>query len=715
VKRFIEELRRRNVLRTGAAYFVGAWLVAQIAALLADTYAAPAWVMRAVVGALALGLPATLLLAWVYAFTPAGLLREADLPAEPAERLQVSRRFDRILIALLGASLLYFVADKVWLSGDGTGSADATRPSVAVLPFANRSEEAADRYFVDGIHDDILTQLAKISALRVISRTSVERFRDTDRPIAEIAAELGATRILEGGVQRAGERVRVTVQLIDTASDAHLWAETYDRELTAVNVFAIQSEIAGAIAVALQAEILPLERARVDAVATRNLEAWEAFQLGRQRMATRNSQTLHEARAFLERAIALDPGFAQAHALLADVWVLLAYYGEPVDDALRRAETLAKRALELAPDLAEAVTSVAGIAEELGDFAAAESGYRRAIELNPNYVTALHWYSGLLLNLGRPQEALQHAEQALQLDPLSAPVNAAFAGALDRLGRPEDALARYQKVLEIDPRMSNAYTNMANLQTYAFARPDEAIAILRELDRVDPGYPHRVLRAMNYLALGDTTTARRLLDRVSAGEEPDALIVNAFMAASSGDWAEARRLAEFAVAGQPGNVMAQQVMRNADLHDGRVAAALARYAAEWPELVRDSEPAIHQGNWIAAIDIVPLLQAAGETAQANRLLDVCERFIGTRMRLGIEGYGIADVQIHALRGDTRAALVALRKAREAGWSRGWHYFRNDDPNLAAIREEPEFQAVFAEIAARMAALRAAMPPDPEAG
>lgn len=711
MKRFIEELRRRNVLRTGAAYLVGAWLVAQVAALLADTYAAPAWVMRAVVGALALGLPAVLLLAWVYAWTPAGLQREAEIPAEQAGRQQLSRRYDRILIALLGVALLYFVTDKVWLSGPGTGTAEDLRPGLAVLPFANRSDIPADRYFVDGIHDDVLTQLAKISELRVISRTSVERYRNTDLPIAEIAAQLGATRILEGGVQRAGERVRVTVQLIDTAVDAHLWADTYDRDLTALNVFAIQSEIAGAIAAALEVAISPVERARVDAVPTRSLEAWEALQLGRQRMATRNSQTLQEARAFLERAVALDPDFAQAHALLADVWMLLAYYGEPPNEAIARADTYAKRALELAPGLAEAVTSIASIAEEKGDLEAAEAGYRNAIELNPNYVTAHHWYSGLLSTLGRHQDAFRHAEQALRLDPLSAPVNVNLGARLEQLGRAQDALARYRKALEIDPRMTNAYLNIASLQSNVFARPDEAIATLLELERIDPENQHRVARALNYLELGDPAAARRLLARPAAGEERDTRLISAFAAASSGDWDEARRLASLAVAEDPGNSFAQRVMRNVDLHEGRAAAALARYAAEWPALVRDAQPDINGGNLIAAIDVVPLLQAAGETAQADRLLDSCERYIGTRTRLGTDGYGIADVQIHALRGDRRAALNALRKAREAGWVHGWPYFRDVDPNLASIRQESEFQAVFAEIAAHMAALRAAMPPD----
>ena len=172
-----------------------------------------------------------------------------------------------------------------------------------MLPFENRSREADDAFFVDGIHDDILTQLSKVSALRVISRTSVEQFRDTKLAIRAIADQLGVTKILEGGVQRAGDRVRVTVQLIDAATDAHLWAENYDRELSAANIFAIQSEVAGAIAGALRATLSGDEKASVNAVPTQNLEAWEAYQLGKQRMAQRTSAALAEAERFFRRAI----------------------------------------------------------------------------------------------------------------------------------------------------------------------------------------------------------------------------------------------------------------------------------------------------------------------------------------------------------------------------------------------------------------------------
>ena len=198
------------------------------------------------------------------------------------------------------------------------------RPSVAVLPFENRSREADDAFFVDGIHDDILTQLTKVGALKVIARTSVEQFRDTKLTTKEIGEKLGVTKVLEGGVQRAGDRVRITVQLIDAATDAHLWAESYDRELTAANIFAIQSEVAAAIAGALKATLTPAEQAAINAIPTQNLEAWEAYQLGKQRMASRTSAASPKPKAISGRRsrsteVRARLGGTGGHAGVADV------------------------------------------------------------------------------------------------------------------------------------------------------------------------------------------------------------------------------------------------------------------------------------------------------------------------------------------------------------------------------------------------------------
>ena len=239
------------------------------------------------------------------------------------------------------------------------------RPSIAVLPFENRSRLEDDAYFVDGIHDDIVTQLSKISALRVISRTSVEQFRDTKLSTREIAEKLGVTRVLEGGVQRAGDRVRINVQLIDAGNDAHLWADSYDRELTVANLFEIQSEVAAAISTALQATLTPAERLRMSARPTESLAAWEAYQRGRRELEKRTTTSLVEAERLFQQALDHDPEFALAYVgraasvILQDAWNATTS-GRSHEQSIALADELIERALALDPDLPEAITAAAG-------------------------------------------------------------------------------------------------------------------------------------------------------------------------------------------------------------------------------------------------------------------------------------------------------------------------------------------------------------------
>ena len=266
-----QELKRRNVIRVGIAYLAVAWFILQVAETLLPVYGFTDAAIRNLVAVLSIGLLAALALSWTFEWTPEGLFKESDSDSSTPARSS-NKTLDRIIILALVIAVSYFAVDKFVLdpardaknieAAAEQGRADAmlrikNDKSVAVLPFANRSSLEEDVYFVDGIHDDILTQLAHINALDVTSRTSVEQYRGTALSIKEIAAALGVTAILEGGVQRAGDRVRINMQLINAASDDHLWAETYERELSAANIFAVQAEIATAVADAMKATLLP--------------------------------------------------------------------------------------------------------------------------------------------------------------------------------------------------------------------------------------------------------------------------------------------------------------------------------------------------------------------------------------------------------------------------------------------------------------------------
>ena len=243
---------------------------------------------------------------------------------------------------------------------------EAPPRSIAVLPFENRSRLEEDAYFVDGLHDDILTQLTRIGGLTVISRTSVEQFRDTRLTTREIGAKLGVSRILEGGVQRAGDRVRVTVQLVDTATDAHLWAESYDRKLDAESIFAIQSEIATTVATALSTTLTPAEQGRVKAVPTRNLQAWEAYQAGRRALGPRTPAATGAGQAVLRGGDRARSGVraglrgSRGHDLVERRKPGILRL--PIEPAMVEVEALLQEALRLDPELVEALTTTANFA-----------------------------------------------------------------------------------------------------------------------------------------------------------------------------------------------------------------------------------------------------------------------------------------------------------------------------------------------------------------
>ena len=552
--------------------------------------------------------------------------------------------------------------------------------------------------------------------MRVISRTSVEQFRDTKLPIKSIAEQLGVAQILEGGVQRAGDRVRVTVQLIDASTDAHLWAENYDRELTAANIFAIQSEVATAIAAALKATLTADEKTRLNAIPTQNLEAWEAYQLGRQRMVNRTTKGLAEAEKFFRKSIELDAGFALAYSGLADALTLQVDYSGKPKSWLTDAERWATKALEVNPNLAEAWASRGNIEMSRAQYAAAEEHLRRAVDLNPNYAQAQHWLSLALANAGKPEEAHKHAEIAIQLDPLSPVLNLRLGSVLESRGRFEEAARRYGRAIEIDPSMPGAYHRLAALQAWARNRFGDAVRLVEKAIALDPDNPAYSIRlAELYLDLGDSSQVRRL---VTEAEQrwPTDLKVNAtaaYVSILADDRNAAARYANAMLADYPQHPDALLVLRNIDLERRDYRSARDRYAAAFPELLGPGPPRstnrTTRPQSISCLSCVAPARATGpcsSSTAAKRSSALC--------RAAVYGYLISDVQIHALRGDKAKALAALREAEQAGW-RGpvWRYYRDFDPNLASIRDEPEFKAVFADIERDMARQRAELAARPK--
>ena len=299
--KLVSELKRRNVIRMALLYVVAAWLIMQVAGVLIDLGSLPASIGPIILPLFALGLPIALVFSWLYQFTPEGISLEKDV--DPAESITyvTSRRMNVIVVALLCAAVILFSYDKWWIGappGDRSfeqSNRITDQSSLAVLPFTNRSGLAENAYFVGGIHDDLLTMLAKIDSLSVTSRTSVMRYQGSTLSIPEISRELRVRYILEGAVQRDGDQIRVNAQLIDADRDDHLWAETFDRELSTASLFAIQSNIARAITAALNAELSKADEHLLDIIPTDSLAAYDAYLMGNQSLLGNSTEAYESA------------------------------------------------------------------------------------------------------------------------------------------------------------------------------------------------------------------------------------------------------------------------------------------------------------------------------------------------------------------------------------------------------------------------------------
>lgn len=418
------ELQRRNVIKVSVAYIIVSWLLIQIADVILPTFGAPPWVMQVLVLFLALGLPVAILLAWAFEMTPDGIKATSSVEKTQSTSSISGQPLNYIVMSLLALGVVFMVVDNYLLESPQVPAKGVDyRRAIAILPFVNRSEASENAEFLsDGLHDELLTRLAKVADLRVISRTSVMGYRNTTKNIRQIGEELGVGSILEGGVQRSGNTVRINMQLIDARTDEHLLAEIYDGELNAANVFAIQSKISSEIVEALQAKLSPAEQQRISAVPTENMDALEAYFSAKKMLDARNPESLLAAIEEFHRATVFDPDFSLAWAGLAEAWIELPNYSPFADPARvrRESEIATNRAVELDPESPYAL-AVLGWHELLNnyDWIGANDAFSRALEIETTNVNALHWQSHLLSWQGRYDDAIVAAKAALNSDPFS--------------------------------------------------------------------------------------------------------------------------------------------------------------------------------------------------------------------------------------------------------------------------------------------------------
>jgi len=460
----ISELKRRNVIRVGVAYLIAVWLLLQIVDVLVPLLTLPDWVGRFVFLILLIGLVPALIFSWAYEMTPDGLKPEAEVEHDESASRHTARKLNRLTIGLLIVVAAIVIADRlipesnesvpdvtaeaVPAVAEPARPADA-RPSVAVMPFVNMSDDEANEYFSDGISEELLNSLVGIRNLRVPSRTSSFTFKGSDKKLDEIGRELNVEHVLEGSVRKAGKTVRVTAQLIEAATDTHVWSATYTRDLD--DIFAVQDEIAGAIVDALKLTLTGEEIKQLGSHGTDNIEAYNKYLVARYQWNQRTIESLNSAVENLRDAVSLDPDFGQAWASLADTYVILPEYGAATVEESRALtkEALAK-ALAINPDSAQALTASGAMRAQFEfDWEGGLAELERVVANSPNYATGHQFYGEILAMLGRVDEALEQLAIARELDPLSVIIRHVPGYILLWNGRLDEAEQHFLDALEV--------------------------------------------------------------------------------------------------------------------------------------------------------------------------------------------------------------------------------------------------------------------------
>lgn len=458
---FFGELKRRNVYKVAVAYAVVGWLLVQVATQVFPFFDIPNWTVRLVVLAIVIGFPIALVIAWAFELTPQGLKRTEDVDlAAQGQRKSYAWIYVVIVGAAFSIGLIFigrYTARNSVSAARSDTATDSSVPqkSIAVLPFENLSDDKGAAYFADGIQDEILTKLASIADLKVISRTSTAKYKSKPEDLKTVSQQLGVATVLEGSVQKAADKVRVNVQLIDARADSHLWAKSYDRDIK--DVFAVESEVAQEIADSLQARLSPAEANTLATAPTKNTAAYDLFLKGEfeQRAANTSlkAESFDQATAWYQQAIALDPNFALAYARLVECRMSRHWFIESFTEAeLAEVKQIADHALVLAPDLAEAHVAL-GVFYYYGyrryDQALAE--FQRAIQLQPNNAPAIEYSGYVHRRQGQWARCLEELSKALETDPRSADVagNLGQTYGLLRMWKDAERVARH--AVSIDP------------------------------------------------------------------------------------------------------------------------------------------------------------------------------------------------------------------------------------------------------------------------
>jgi len=513
---FLAELKRRHVYRVAIAYGVVAWLLIQVATQVFPFFEIPNWVVRLVVLVSVLGFPISLIIAWAFEMTPQGMKREGAIAPNEYIPHWSTRKFAALIvtIAMFATGVLWFqlVRSKPTSPAQITAAAMPSQKSIAVLPLLNESGDPGDEYFSDGLSEELIAALAQVRGLKVIGRSSSFRFKDKKEESKAIGEKLGVSTLLEGTVRKQGDQVRIVAELINAADGSELWSRTFDRELK--DIFAVQSEIAMAVATSLELTVLGANEKSAQNAATKSVEAHNAYLQGHFYFERRNLEDYRKSVGFFDQAIHLDPGYALAYAERSEAWAWIGdLSSEKQKEAWAAAGTDAEKAVAIDPHLAEAHAALGWVRFFIEwKFAEGLAELGRAQELSPWNPTANDLMARVVVYLGQFQEAEKLARQAIELDPLGYQARTSLARVLFTEGKLDEVEASARKAAELQPTAAGNH----RWQVFVAIQRGDGEAALREA-RLEPneGYRHFELALAHY-ARGDRPAADAALAELIA-------------------------------------------------------------------------------------------------------------------------------------------------------------------------------------------------------
>jgi len=692
VGNLLQELRRRNVFRVGAAYLIVGWLIVQIVETVSDPLGLPAWTEAFFIVLLLAGFPVALIFAWAFEITPEGVKKTHEVNPEASVTATTGKKLNYAIIAALVLALAYFIVERQVLHDHSEDAASDTvtavekadGTSIAVLPFVNMSADAEQEYFSDGISEELLNLLAKIPELRVAARTSSFQFKGQNLDIGKVAEQLNVDHVLEGSVRKANTRVRITAQLIEADSGFHLWSDTYDRELT--DIFGIQDEISAAIVAALSQTLglVPGDAPQVFAAA--NPAAYNEFLLGQYLIKKRTKTDIEASLMHFEKALELDPDYAPAHASLALGTYLLtrssATYGSfTLEETLSVAEPHIERALELDPDFADAHAIKGVLLQAQYRYQEAIPYFEEALRLNPSLTDVRNWYSNTLGSIGRPTEAFEIQKAAYTIDPLSVLTLNNHLNNLRQRRRFEEMEPIIERLEQLDPVRASLFR--AWILTMHRQHADATAELFRGVD-LDPDQTRIRAAAANTLAAINLNEEARIV-----WPFPDAELVFS----DPDDPARTLELAIEKYEKTPNDTDAIDDLAWAHLIAGNNKEAL-QWAKQSLEQLDESQRPIDYTNVIFAIDA----WQRGDADDVNKYLAPIDQTIATNRDAGVDVVFMHwSTALHDfMRGneDSAAAAMEMALSREVMF-RDWmdHSYRilgmGQNPRFAAIKAEYE--------------------------